>query len=143
MVRHHLHHFLFFVLFLVLIGVDQYSKELVSHFSEPIGWEYFTIEYTVNTGAGFGILQGQNQLLIFVSIIALGVIGYYYWMVNDTLARFWLTLVGSGTLGNLVSRIEYGSVQDFIRIWVWPNFNIADMVIVIGGIGLVWYLRDT
>lgn len=110
---------------LIILLLDQISKFIVK--------KYFT--YTTNTGAAFGILQNQNILLMIISIIAL-IIFFYFSKDYDILP---LGLLIGGTLGNLIDRIFYGYVIDFINLNIWPSFNIADSANTIGIILLILY----
>jgi signal peptidase II len=86
--------------------------------------------YTNNTGAGFSILQNMNFLLIIISIVVLGAVIYFH----KQIPRFSLITIVAGIFGNLVDRIFYGSVIDFINFKFWPIFNIADSLIFVGAI---------
>ncbi len=90
-----------------------------------------TFPYTTNTGAAFGILQGQTWFLILVGLVVIGFLLYY--SHEHQLALGFLL---GGTMGNLVDRVLYGYVIDFIHIPFWPSFNVADTFNVIG-VGLL------
>lgn len=93
--------------------------------------DFFSITYVKNTGAGFGILQGQTFFLILVSILAIGLIIYYY-LKNDSSYITPLALILGGASGNMVDRIFLGFVVDFFNFSFWPAFNIADSALSIG-----------
>ncbi|MEA3429729.1 MAG: signal peptidase II [Nanoarchaeota archaeon] len=97
-----------------------------------------------NYGAGFGILQNQTIFLIIVSFAILAGIIYYYKKIPKTTSYQTFTgLVLGGLLGNLVDRLFFGYVIDFISIGFWPSFNIADSALSIGIIGLIiWIIRE-
>jgi signal peptidase II len=118
-------HVIFLAILVILI--DQLTKFLAQH--------YLTI--TTNTGAAFGILQNQQAFLITLSIIVVIALIYY------TLTKpFWeLSLLLGGTIGNLIDRVFYGHVIDFITIGFWPVFNIADTANTIGVLFLLWRFR--
>jgi len=111
-------------------------------------WEgYAGIETTLNIGAVGGILPGQLWLFTFLSVIALIAIVYWLWFKQATTDwTLTLTLAGvtAGILGNLYDRIVISAVRDWIRLsynydqFVWPNFNIADSLLVCGAALLVW-----
>ncbi len=97
----------------------------------------FSITYIRNAGAAFGILQRQTVLFVVITCIVILLILTY----GRRVARGWpamsiaLGLQLGGALGNLLDRLMYGRVIDFIDIHVWPFvFNIADSAIVVGGI---------
>ncbi len=113
----------------LLVILDQLTKYLFQnkiYMLDGIG-----IEYTTNTGAAFGILKGSNIILAIVSLLAIAFIFYYYRKAKNY-ERIGLILLLSGTIGNLLDRIIFGYVRDFIVIYWWPNFNIADAYNVLG-----------
>lgn len=104
---------------------------------------FFRITYVENTGAAWSILSGNRIFLILISIIVLGFFLYYLLKketINKTESIVYGILVG-GILGNLIDRIHYGYVIDFLDFnflsYSFPVFNIADMCIVISGILLI------
>lgn len=104
--------------------VDQVSKYVV---------KLSGVRYTTNTGAAFGLFQGQQWLLILIGFIVIGVLLYYSHEYQVALGF----LLG-GTLGNLVDRVLYGFVIDFIHLPFWPSFNVADTFNVLGVALLLW-----
>ena len=117
-------------MFFILILLDRVTKIWASsrNISKDYGIMAFT--YTNNTGAGFSILQNMNFLLIIISIVVLGAVIYFH----KQIPRFSLITIVAGIFGNLVDRIFYGSVIDFINFKFWPIFNIADSLIFVGAI---------
>lgn len=108
---------------------------------------FWTFSYAENTGAAFGFLAGQQGWLrrgffILVSIVALGLIYSLYRRVPDDkrLLQFALAAVVGGAIGNLIDRLRYGYVVDFIdwyatiggQVKHWPTFNIADVFVSCG-----------
>ena len=92
-----------------------------------------------NTGSAFGLLANQTFLIIVISIAALLFILLFlrYLSPATTLIIISIGLIMGGALGNLIDRLRFGSVTDFIyfRLWGnfhWPAFNIADASIVVG-----------
>lgn len=129
------------------IIIDQTSKFIVkSNFelnqSVKLIKNIFHLTYLNNSGAGFGILQQQNTILIFISIAVIGIIFYYLSVIkdNELYAQILCSLILSGTIGNLIDRISYGYVIDFLDFRIWPVFNFADAFVTIGVFGLVIYL---
>lgn len=133
-------------LFIIIAG-DQMTKLIVDH-TLQLGGAYSIIDnffyftYYHNTGAAWGILEGNLILFYIVAVIA--AIGITYYFIQSApyqkLTRFGLVLVFSGMIGNLIDRIVFGYVRDFIGFIIFgynfPIFNVADMAITIG-IGLV------
>ena len=132
---------------LAIILIDQLSKFFVrANFqlnqTIPIISNIFHLTYINNTGAGFGILKTQTLILIFVSIAVIGIIFYNFDRIknNETLLQILAGFVLGGTIGNLIDRLAYGHVIDFLDFQIWPIFNFADSFVTIGVIGLIIYL---
>jgi signal peptidase II len=92
------------------------------------------ITHVTNTGAAFGILQDQGLFLVVTAVIAIGAIVFYYLFppLEHGLLRLALGLQLGGATGNLLDRIRFGEVTDFIDFPRYPEFNVADSSIVIG-----------
>ena len=134
---------------LIIILIDQITKFLIRinfqlNDSLPLIKNVFHLTYIQNTGAGFGILKSQTLILIFISLIVIGVIFYYFDRIKDKeiLLQVLVGFVLGGTIGNLIDRITYGFVIDFIDFQIWPIFNVADGFVTIGVIGLIIYLWE-
>lgn len=134
---------LYILTLVVLISVDQFSKYLVvKNISLNINIEliknFFNLTYVKNFGAGFSILQNQKIFLIIVSIIAIIVVGYLLIKSNnkETINRISYLLIIGGAIGNLIDRLTYGYVIDFLDFIIFgydfPVFNLADSFITIG-----------
>ncbi|GAJ17757.1 unnamed protein product, partial [marine sediment metagenome] len=83
----------------------------------------------------------SSNLLLWFAIIVVGVILYLYDKIPDeTQIQIFTALILGGTLGNLIDRIKFGYVIDFLDFQIWPAFNLADSAITIGVIGLIIYL---
>lgn len=135
------------IISILLFAVDQLSKLWVVNSLKPIdsikiidGFLSFT--YVENTGAAFGIFQGQKWLLVIivVSVICIALWALYTNKINRTIERICVTLIIAGGLGNLCDRIRYGFVVDFIDInelFSYPMFNVADCFVVVGAILMV------
>ena len=92
-----------------------------------------------NTGIAFGLFKNQGVVFIIIPIIAtvLLVFNIYYYRDHKALSRVYIvafSLILGGAIGNLIDRIYYGYVVDFIDFRIWPVFNIADSAITIGAI---------
>ncbi len=124
--------------------LDQLTKYLVIQTLAP-GMSFpfrgfFRFTHVHNTGSAFGIFQGFNTPLIFVSIIGIIILTMIYRSQErpGNLLRLSLALQLGGAFGNLVDRVRLGFVTDFIDIGPWPVFNIADAAIVSGLFILGW-----
>ncbi|MBZ0220722.1 MAG: signal peptidase II [Candidatus Methylomirabilis sp.] len=109
---------------------------------------FFNIVHYLNKGAAFGILNQGGALgklfLIGVSLAALVLLAVLARQSSDRLSVLAFSLIAGGALGNLVDRIRFGSVVDFldfhIATWHWPAFNVADSAITVGvGIAIFSY----
>jgi len=139
-------HITIFSAALIVIFIDQITKFLIKtnfqlNQSLPLIKNIFHLTYIRNFGAGFGILQQQKWLLILISIIVIGFIFYYFDRIKneELLLQVLVGFVLGGTIGNLIDRITYGFVIDFLDFRIWPIFNFADSFVTIGVIGLIFY----
>lgn len=132
--------------------VDQITKYLVrsniayGEMWSPWEWlePYVRIVHWNNTGAAFGMLQGLGDVFLILAIVVAIAIVYYYPQVprEDWTLRLAMGLEFGGAVGNLIDRLTVGSVTDFVSIWRFPVFNVADLCITSGAIVLilgVWY----
>ena len=131
------------VLSTAIIGIfiDQLSKlwintNLQLNQTIPIIQNVFHLTYILNSGAGFGILQQQKLLLILISIIVIGAIFYYIRKIKakEKILQILVGFILGGTIGNLIDRVSYGYVIDFLDFRIWPIFNFADTYTSIGAI---------
>jgi len=99
------------------------------------------LTYIHNTGAGFGILKDRTFILILISIVVIGYILYFIKDIknNERTLQVLVAFILGGTLGNLLDRLMYGSVIDFLDFRIWPIFNFADSFLTIGVISLIFY----
>ncbi len=132
----------FLVLAAGLLLLDQLTKALVLS-SLPLGESVTLIPrllwltHVRNTGASFSILAGQNTLLLLVALVVLGLLLYWHDTFNTRIERGCFALIIAGLLGNLVDRIRFGGVTDFLDLGWWPVFNVADSALVVGVLLLV------
>ncbi|HHH83812.1 MAG TPA: signal peptidase II [Chloroflexi bacterium] len=102
----------------------------------PFEWlmPYARILHTNNTGAAFGLFPAGSTLFAVVAVLVTAAILYYYPKVprNQWLLRLALGLQLAGALGNLIDRINHGTVTDFISVGTFPVFNVADSSISVG-----------
>jgi signal peptidase II len=138
---------LFFGVAALVVAADQVTKRLIDallplYDSWPSEAWPIKITHISNTGAAFSILQDQSTFLIFTSIIGLGAIllFFFYPPLDHPLLRIALGLQLGGAIGNLIDRVAFGSVTDFIQFPHYPAFNVADSSIVIGVAILIWFL---
>ncbi|CAN1608120.1 LspA Lipoprotein signal peptidase [Candidatus Pelagibacterales bacterium] len=140
-----------FIFVLVLFAIDRISKILIlknflnNSSSEIYINSFLNFSLVWNSGIGFGILQLEANifyLLISIIITAINLI-LIYWMLSSSnyLESIFISIILGGALGNLFDRYYYSSVPDFIDLhyesFHWFTFNIADIFITIGIIGLI------
>ncbi len=139
----------FFLTALLVVVADQLTKLWVRS-NLLVGQSLFEvgifqiIRFPPNTGAAFGLFQGQTFVLTIVGIVGIAFLLFYalfiyrrYPLLDNLLGRIALGLILGGTIGNLIDRLRYllhqlGGVTDFISIGWWPAFNLADSAIVVG-----------
>ncbi len=134
---------LLFLIALLVVAADQLSKVwirsnlLVGQSLFEAG--FFRITHVNNTGAAFGLFQGQSFLLTIVALVGITVLLVYalviyrkFPLLDNRLGRSTLGLVLGGAVGNLIDRLRFGYVTDFIDVGRWPAFNIADSAITVG-----------
>lgn len=141
----------------LVIVLDQFTKKLVTHYFElhasvPVIPNFFDLVYVRNKGAAFGILADSAYrvpvLLVTTSVAVVFLVWLYrQYRPDQLLARCGLSLVLGGAVGNLIDRLRFGEVVDFIYVhWYdhyWPAFNVADSAICVGvGMLLLAQWRD-
>ena len=129
----------FFVVILDRLTKNYISKNYTLNESKAIIQGVFHRTYVHNYGAGFSILQNQRWLFIIFALIVIAAIFYYYSNLPKNYVTVATALLLGGTIGNLIDRIIYGYVIDFLDFMIWPKFNLADSAITIGALFLVYY----
>jgi signal peptidase II len=131
-----------FLTALLVVVADQLSKLWIrSNLLEgqslfEVG--FFKIIHIQNTGAAFGLFQDQSFALTIVALVGIVVLLVYAFIIrprfslDNLLTRSALGLILGGTIGNLIDRLRFNGVTDFISIGIWPAFNIADSAVVVG-----------
>jgi signal peptidase II len=136
----------FFLTATIVIGLDQLSKYLVRAnmvLGESIPEEgFFRFTYGINTGGVFGFFSNQTFLITVAAIVSVVVILLYsrHKMAQSMLVKVSLGLILGGSIGNLIDRVRFGAVTDFIDVGAWPVFNLADSAIDIGVVLLIIYI---
>jgi signal peptidase II len=138
----------FYLIALAVILLDRATKLLIIQTLRlgqgiPVIPGFFDIVFVLNPGAAFGFLatlseQVRNPLFILISVVAVILIIFYHtrYLRSHRLVSVALGLVLGGAVGNLIDRLRYGMVVDFLDVHVgqyhWPAFNVADSAISIG-----------
>jgi len=129
-----------------VIFLDQLSKFLAIRslqLNTPVSLikNFLYITLVHNRGAAFGLFK--NQLLLFVLISFFAILFIFFHLKNKNnpfLFQLSLSLILSGAVGNLIDRLRFGYVIDFLDFRVWPVFNLADSALTIGAVLLSWEL---
>ncbi len=133
----------FFTTALLLVTADQLSKLWIRS-NLAVGESLFEVGFfrltrVHNTGAAFGLFQSQSFLLTIIALVGVAALLLYVFFfhhrfpfLGNWLGKLALGLVLGGAVGNLVDRLRFGYVTDFIDIGIWPVFNIADTAVTVG-----------
>jgi len=139
---------------ILIICLDQLTKTIIKqridYYDQIVVIEgFFNLRHDRNSGAAFSLMQGQRTLLIAATILAMLFIAYYYFQFRHSLwMRVGLGFILGGAIGNLIDRIQYGEVIDFLQFGIlpkykWPTFNTADTAICIGaGMLIIYTIRN-
>ena len=147
---------------LIVVILDQISKHIIVqtinlHESIPVINGFFNLVHIRNRGIAFGLLNSADHSLGFfiqVPAIIAAILILIWWLQNssdkDRHLFFGLALIIGGAVGNLIDRLRYREVIDFLDFhigsYAWPSFNLADSAVTIGaiylGIVLVFYNKQ-
>ncbi len=141
----------YFLVTVILIAADQLVKRwavvvLKAEGSVPVIGEAFRLTYVENRGAAFGIFSGMGFRWVFAVLAATISIAVFIALkkgvVQTSTGRLALVLVAAGALGNAVDRIMRGYVVDMFDFSLikFPVFNVADVLICIGGVLFIFYV---
>ena len=125
----------FWIVVLAIIAVDQITKFFSKGIEDAITVipNFLWFNYVENTGAAFGIFQGNKFLLGLLSMTVAAVIAYYIVNHREVMDKWvGLSFIAGGALGNAIDRIFYTGVIDFIDFGFFPVFNIADTFVTLG-----------
>jgi signal peptidase II len=126
----------------VVVAADQLSKHAVNTSIDPGDTRHvlpgIDFVHTLNHGVAFGILPRAQAVVIAFIALALAALLVYF-ARNSTRPFIWLAtgLLLGGAIGNILDRVRHGSVTDFIKLPLWPPFNVADASITIGVVALL------
>jgi signal peptidase II len=134
------------IVLVAVIGLDQLTKHTVATSNAATeGRSVFLgikLVHVRNHGVAFGFLSGGGAIVLVFTLAALGALLLYFFLRPQ---REWLwlptgLLIG-GAVGNLIDRLAHGAVTDFIKLPLWPAFNLADTAITVGVLALLWVLE--
>ncbi len=130
----------------VVVGLDQLTKHTIAQSAAAQAnrsvFLGVRLVHVRNRGVAFGFLSGGGWVVSVVTLLALAALLAFLTLRPQ---RRWLwvptgLLVG-GAIGNLIDRLAHGSVTDFIKLPLWPAFNVADTSITFGVLALLWVLE--
>ena len=131
-------------LIVVIVALDQWSKWAIKtsynlYQSKPVIQDLLHFTYVTNDGMAFGLsFPGGKHFLLIMTILLTGFIVGFLWKEKNghPLIKYGLALILSGAIGNLIDRMLYGKVVDFLDLMIgnfhWYIFNIADSSVTIG-----------
>jgi signal peptidase II len=140
------------VIALVIVVVDQLTKwaivEWVPLYDRVPLNSFVNLTHQKNTGAAFSFLANaggwQRWFFVVLATVVSGVIAVWIWRIRkdgQALLSIGLALVLGGAVGNLIDRVRFGHVTDFIQVWfggwAFPSFNVADAGISVGAALLI------
>ena len=140
-----------FMLFVILIIMDQLTKHLaVVRLKNQSAYNLINgileFNYLENRGAAFGVLQNQKYFFVFVALIFIGVIVFVLIKV-PTQKKYYslnilLVMIAAGAVGNMIDRVRYDYVVDFIYLVCiqFPIFNVADIYVTTATVILVFQI---
>ena len=136
-----------FIISVSILVLDQLTKKLIClNFlpgqSRPIIENIFHLTLVYNKGIAFGLYLGTALISVFISVmvIILLIVSVIKIKGHGLILKIAFSLILGGAVGNLVDRIRFGYVIDFLDFRVWPVFNVADTAITIGAGLLIAYL---
>ena len=139
--------FYFLAIIFFIFGIDRYSKiEIINNFSEISFYlnDFLNFDLIWNTGIGFGLISLETNVFYHVLTILIGAINIVLIVLLikfKGIYAYLIALIIGGSLGNLFDRVYYYAVPDFIDIHIgnfhWFIFNVADIFITVGIIGLI------
>lgn len=137
-----------------VIVLDQITKAVIvakfnMHESYTIVDGFLNLVYVMNPGAAFGFLANMSAIfryVFFIGITLVVILCIIYYIVKskpqNMLMVISLTLIFAGAMGNLIDRIRFGAVVDFLDVYIgtahWPAFNVADSAISVGAMLMIW-----
>src|SRR5512147_246372 len=151
--RHSVRYLLLAFIGVTVVVVDQVTKlwivqSMRLHESIPIVPNLFSLTYIRNPGAAFGLLAGSSNafrmaFFAVTSLFALALLGTILFRLpeKDWIGQVSIAGILGGAIGNLIDRLRFGEVIDFLDVYVesyhWPAFNVADSAISVGVVCLI------
>lgn len=133
-------------LLVAVLGLDQLTKAAVRHWISPGDEDpvlpFVSIVHVRNDGVAFGFLSSAGDVVVWFVVAALVALVVFFWRQPER-AGLWVPtgLLLGGALGNLLDRARHGYVTDFVKLPLWPAFNVADVAITVGVLALLYVLE--
>jgi signal peptidase II len=130
----------------IVVGLDRITKHLVVTGIAVGDVQKFmpaiNLVHVRNSGVAFGFFSGGGVLVLVLTLAALAALAAFF-VLRPRRPLLWLPtgLIIGGAIGNLIDRIATGSVTDFIKLPLWPAFNLADTAITFGVLSLLYVLE--
>jgi signal peptidase II len=127
----------------LVVGLDQLTKRTIASGIGPGEVRRFLpgidLVHVRNTGVAFSLFSGGGTIVLVFTLLALAALTGYLALRPDR-PGLWLPtgLLVGGAIGNLIDRVADGAVTDFIKLPLWPAFNLADLAITLGVLALLW-----
>ncbi len=133
----------FSIVFLAILFLDRFSKLAIinwysGHPLPVLPWVEFIL--VKNQGIAFGLFSESNLNFILISLLSLIILCIIFFYFLPIFPLWPFVLISAGAIGNIIDRILYGYVVDFIKIHSFYVFNVADASITIGSILLIYML---
>lgn len=136
---------------IVVVVLDQLTKAWVRstmtlNETIPVVGDVVRLTYIHNEGAAFGLSVGPHSSQVFLVLAAVASVLVLYLLLSapreERMQRIALALILGGALGNIIDRVRWSMVVDFIQVGVaghfWPIFNVADSAVTVGAVLLAW-----
>ncbi len=140
----------------LIIIIDQITKAVILSFiplyrSIAVVPGFFSLTHIQNPGGAFGFMSNQSSSLlniIFLFVASLAICLVFYFYINTpkkyNLLATGFALIFGGAIGNMIDRIRFGKVVDFLDFYIgdfhWPAFNVADSAITVGIVIFLFHL---
>lgn len=132
----------------MVVALDQFAKFVIDlsigpDRSRSTYWiieRHLGLDYVRNKGIAFGINLGSERVTTAIVGMAFVAVAVIFWKMapKHRLTAFGAGLLIGGAIGNLIDRVRFNGVVDFIAVGPWPRFNFADAAIVFGVLMLAW-----
>ena len=136
-----------FLIVLLVVTADQLSKTWIRAYPDRYELGFVRLTPVHNTGSAFGLFQGQSFILTIVVAVGIAFILLAAFLIYRRFPllvnapnKIAFGLILGGAIGNLVDRLRFGQVTDFIDVGFWPVFNVADSAITVAAIIIAYSL---